>query len=159
MRFSSDTMIAHSKPIALPNTNNSQLSYTDGFYTDTFNPASFTRHFLGSPISWRPSSFSAPTAQLLSKTPMDDSLLNAVNVFEREGELVCLLLLLPYSLSSFSYSAATTPVAISNSTTSMLSSNTSNKSTSWSSIPPPLNLRPSYKSLSIQSYTTPRNPS
>ena len=114
-------MIAHSKPIALPHTNNSQLAYAEGSYTDdskTFNPASFTRHFLGSPISWRASSFSSrfsasPTAQLLSsleyvfdnnknsliiysqhsisvtgKTPMDDSLLNAVNVFEREGELV-----------------------------------------------------------------------
>jgi len=95
-------MIAHSKPIALPNTNNSQLAYADGFYTGdsnaAFNPASFTRHFLGSPISWRASSFSnrfsaSPTAQLLSsldvrgKTPMDDSLWNAVNVFEREGEL------------------------------------------------------------------------
>ena len=73
--FSSDTMIAHSKPIALPNTNNSQLAYAEGFYTGdstgAFNPASFTRHFLGSPISWRVSSFTnrfpaSPTAQLLS---------------------------------------------------------------------------------------------
>jgi transcription factor SFP1 len=71
----SNTMIAHSKPIALPNKNNSQLAYAEGFYTgdssDAFNPASFTRHFLGSPISWRPTSFTnrfpaSPTAQRLS---------------------------------------------------------------------------------------------
>ena len=68
-------MIAHSKPIALPHTNNSQLAYAEGSYTDdasgTFNPASFTRHFLGSPISWRASSVTSrfpasPTAHLLS---------------------------------------------------------------------------------------------
>ncbi|KAF8804021.1 hypothetical protein BYT27DRAFT_7259472 [Phlegmacium glaucopus] len=91
-------MIAPSKPIALPNSNNSQLAYAEGcsYTDDSFNPASFTRHFLGSPISWRASSFgnrfpASPTAQLLSaidgKTQMDDSILNAVNVFEREGEL------------------------------------------------------------------------
>jgi hypothetical protein len=38
----------------------------------SFNPASYTRHFLGSPISWRAGSFGArfpqgsPTAQLLN---------------------------------------------------------------------------------------------
>lgn len=46
-----------------------------GSFTGEFNPASFTRHFLGSPISWRAGSFGAgsnrfpagsPTAQLLS---------------------------------------------------------------------------------------------
>ncbi|KDR72921.1 hypothetical protein GALMADRAFT_252266 [Galerina marginata CBS 339.88] len=49
-------------------------SYT-GSEHGTFNPASFTRHFLGSPISWRGGSWGmqqnrfpagSPTAQLLS---------------------------------------------------------------------------------------------
>lgn len=53
----------------------------EGSYTSSsgmFNPASYTRHFLGSPISWRAGSFGvgsfggrrfpmgSPTAQLLS---------------------------------------------------------------------------------------------
>lgn len=69
-------MIAHSQPIALPNTSNSQLAYAEGSYTDddsngAFNPASFTRHFLGSPISWRAGSFTSrfpasPTVQILN---------------------------------------------------------------------------------------------
>jgi transcription factor SFP1 len=96
-------MIAHSQPIALPAAQHmnvdSQGSYT-GSSGGTFNPASFTRHFLGSPISWRAGSFGmhgnrfpagSPTAQLLSsmdKTPESDSIVNALNVFEREGELV-----------------------------------------------------------------------
>ncbi|KJA16604.1 hypothetical protein HYPSUDRAFT_287252 [Hypholoma sublateritium FD-334 SS-4] len=84
-------------------------SYSGGDAEGTFNPASFTRHFLGSPISWRASSWGmhnaripagSPTAQLLSsidlndyragKTPSSiesDSIMNALNVFEREGEL------------------------------------------------------------------------
>ena len=180
-------MIAHSKPIALPNTNNSQLAYAEGFYTGdsngAFNPASFTRHFLGSPISWRASSFTnrfpaSPTAQLLSsieyvsviiliinlltslsvsgKTPMDDSLLNAVNVFEREGELVrSILLYLPIKGLIFHIlSAVITPAAICNSTTYTLFSNISKKSTSWSWIPPRPNLKHIFKSLLIQPYTT-----
>ncbi|TFK38432.1 hypothetical protein BDQ12DRAFT_698628 [Crucibulum laeve] len=94
----------------------------DGSYTSSsgpFNPASYTRHFLGSPISWRGGSFGAPasfgaqstsfgarfpvgspTAHLLNsidpndfkygKTPSsveNGSILNALNVFDREGEL------------------------------------------------------------------------
>lgn len=84
-------MIAHSQPIALPASavpaaGGSSLaqqdyamhdagSYSGGDAEGTFNPASFTRHFLGSPISWRASSWGmhnaripagSPTAQLLS---------------------------------------------------------------------------------------------
>ena len=84
-------MIAHSQPIALPasavpTAGGSSMaqqdyamhdagSYTGGDAEGTFNPASFTRHFLGSPISWRASSWGmhnarfpagSPTAQLLS---------------------------------------------------------------------------------------------
>jgi len=75
-------MIAHSQPIALPSAaTNNELDYAmaeGGSYTGsssgTFNPASFARHFLGSPISWRGGSYGlsgrfpagSPTAQLLS---------------------------------------------------------------------------------------------
>ncbi|KAJ7736756.1 hypothetical protein DFH07DRAFT_870653 [Mycena maculata] len=80
-----------------------------------FNPASYTRHFLGSPISWRAGSFGAqyctsqsPTAMLVGsyecvdafqaypspdrlrspvKSHQDPSILNAWNVFDRQGEL------------------------------------------------------------------------
>ncbi|KAJ7034661.1 hypothetical protein C8F04DRAFT_1259617 [Mycena alexandri] len=70
-----------------------------------FNPASYTRHFLGSPISWRAGSFGAtycatsasPTAMLVGsyelgpgRSPLkspDNSILNAWNVFDRQGEL------------------------------------------------------------------------
>ncbi|PPQ96015.1 LOW QUALITY PROTEIN: hypothetical protein CVT26_016177 [Gymnopilus dilepis] len=119
-------MIASSQPIALPQhyhhqnhhphqqhaglpipsgsgdyaMHDAQGSYT-GSSEGTFNPASYARHFLGSPISWRAGSWGArfpagsPTAQLLSsiesgKTPSsgdNDSLMNALNIFEREGEL------------------------------------------------------------------------
>lgn len=80
-----------------------------GSNSGTFNPASYTRHFLGSPISWRAGSFGArfpqgsPTAQLLNSIDSNDfkhptkmsssidsdrgSLINAFNIFEREGEL------------------------------------------------------------------------
>ena len=124
-------MASSSQPIALPSassssssTNNSDFAMDGvGSYTGSgsgpFNPASYTRHFMGSPISWRagsfgmsmtgttpgnPSSWSSrfpvgsPTHQLLSsweagKTPssMDvdrSSIVNALNVFDREGELV-----------------------------------------------------------------------
>jgi hypothetical protein len=77
------TMIAHSQPIALPNVPNNRAtqdyvmadvgSYT-GSSSGTFNPASFTRHFLGSPISWRTGSYGlssripagSPTAHFLN---------------------------------------------------------------------------------------------
>lgn len=123
-----------SQPIALPAHSPAAVAYhdyqmADGSYTGSsgpFNPASYTRHFLGSPISWRPSSFNAGS---LSHRPHDsplygsiecvlfasnmpcltpvlsanemrygrtpsssletrDSLLNALNLFDREGELV-----------------------------------------------------------------------
>ncbi|KAF7761101.1 hypothetical protein Agabi119p4_10510 [Agaricus bisporus var. burnettii] len=106
-----------SQPIALPAHSPAAVAYhdyqmADGSYTGSsgpFNPASYTRHFLGSPISWRPSSFNAGS---LSHRPHDsplygsidanemrygrtpsssletrDSLLNALNLFDREGEL------------------------------------------------------------------------
>lgn len=130
-----------SQPIALPivhanpNSPGSYLDYqmADGSYTGSsgpFNPASYTRHFLGSPISWRASSFNAgsfthripepsfhgsiecvsiPLLSYRSHTPLSanemrygrtpssslenrDSLLNALNLFDREGELVCTFL-------------------------------------------------------------------
>ena len=60
------------QPIALPtrsnprnhtsNANNVDYAMSTGSYTGStgngsFNPASYTRHFLGSPISWRSTSF------------------------------------------------------------------------------------------------------
>ncbi|KAG6853264.1 hypothetical protein C0991_005589 [Blastosporella zonata] len=96
--------MATSQPIALPapNTDNN-MDYAMGSYTGShggpFNPASYTRHFLGSPISWRAGSFGSrfpqgsPSAHLFSsldntKPSIDDvSVLNAFNVFDREGEL------------------------------------------------------------------------
>ncbi|KAJ7673437.1 hypothetical protein B0H17DRAFT_1183228 [Mycena rosella] len=93
-----------SHPIALPAATHSQQDYNmdGGSYTGEngqFNPASYTRHFLGSPISWRAGSFGAqyctsqsPTAMLVGsfdpvKSPQDPSILNAWNVFDRQGEL------------------------------------------------------------------------
>ncbi|KAJ7207928.1 hypothetical protein GGX14DRAFT_634450 [Mycena pura] len=92
-----------SHPIALPAAAHSpdyQMGSYMGSYDDgAFNPASYTRHFLGSPISWRAGSFGAqfvpsqsPTAMLVgsfdrSKSPQDSSILNAWNVFDRQGEL------------------------------------------------------------------------
>jgi transcription factor SFP1 len=73
-------MIAHSQPIALPS-NNDYSMHDPGSYTGEFNPASFTRHFLGSPISWRAGSFGnrfpagSPTAQLLSSIEYVDPFL------------------------------------------------------------------------------------
>ncbi|PPR03042.1 hypothetical protein CVT24_012428, partial [Panaeolus cyanescens] len=127
-------MIAHTQPIALPgsgqqgqqqassaSSSSSQQDYTmaeelhPGSSSAPFNPASFTRHFLGSPISWRASSFGSrfpagsPTAHLLNsidfnefrtgKTPSSidgDSIMNALNVFDREGELANLHALLEH---------------------------------------------------------------
>ncbi|KAF9005099.1 hypothetical protein BDQ17DRAFT_1408459 [Cyathus striatus] len=107
-------MASTSQPIALPSHSHSHSSYdyamAEGSYTSSgpFNPASYTRHFLGSPISWRASSFGAgslgarfppgsPTAALLNSIDTNDirygksaesgSILNALNVFDREGEL------------------------------------------------------------------------
>ncbi|KAJ8519214.1 hypothetical protein ONZ45_g3820 [Pleurotus djamor] len=92
-------------------------SYTGSSNGDDFNPASYAKHYMGSPLSWRPGSFGgrhvggsafyagSPTAHLLSSFDPNDlrsskisamdcddrnSLLNAVNLFaesEREGEL------------------------------------------------------------------------
>ncbi|KAJ6602424.1 hypothetical protein DFH09DRAFT_1270413 [Mycena vulgaris] len=93
-----------SHPIALPAAAHSQQDYNmdPGSWTGEngqFNPASYTRHFLGSPISWRAGSFGAqyctsqsPTAMLVGsfdpvKSPQDSSILNAWNVFDRQGEL------------------------------------------------------------------------
>ncbi|KAF9523340.1 hypothetical protein CPB83DRAFT_839820 [Crepidotus variabilis] len=113
-------MIAHSQPITF-HTNSGNIneyhgslgmpmdvgSYT-GESSGTFNPASFTRHFLGSPISWRTSSYGmssripagSPTAQFLNSIDVNeyrsgkmpsslenDSVMNALTVFDREGEL------------------------------------------------------------------------
>ncbi|KAF9039065.1 hypothetical protein BJ165DRAFT_1613776, partial [Panaeolus papilionaceus] len=111
-------MIAHSQPIALPAGHQQQQqqqqdyamgdagSFGPGSSSGPFNPASFTRHFLGSPISWRASSFGSrfpagsPTAHLLNSIDFNefrtgktsssidgDSIMNALNVFDREGEL------------------------------------------------------------------------
>ncbi|KAK7028280.1 hypothetical protein R3P38DRAFT_2935142 [Favolaschia claudopus] len=91
-----------SHPIALPVAPGHQDYVMEhGSYTGEngqFNPASYTRHFLGSPISWRAGSFGAqfvpsqsPTAMLVGsfdriKTPQDSSILNAWNVFDHHGE-------------------------------------------------------------------------
>jgi transcription factor SFP1 len=64
-----------SQPIALPTTN-------DYIMADNFDPASYTRHFLGSPISWRAS------PKMSSSIDSDrGSIINAFNAFDREGEL------------------------------------------------------------------------
>jgi len=109
---SSSTM-STTQPIALPNSHSNIQDYimAEGSYTGSsgsFNPASYARHFLGSPISWRQGSF---TSRLLSASPSANflgsldyselkypkmsssidsdrgSILNALNVFDREGEL------------------------------------------------------------------------
>ncbi|KAF8239701.1 hypothetical protein L208DRAFT_1464838 [Tricholoma matsutake] len=80
-----------------------------GSNSGTFNPASYTHHFLGLPISWCTGSFGArfpqgsPTAQLLNSINSNNfkhpskmlssidsdrgSLINTFNIFEHEGEL------------------------------------------------------------------------
>ncbi|KIL63695.1 hypothetical protein M378DRAFT_179145 [Amanita muscaria Koide BX008] len=101
------------QPIALPNSHSNLQDYimADGSYTGSsgsFNPASYARHFLGSPISWRQGSFSSrflstsPSPNFLNSLEYNDikypkmstsidsdrgSILNALNVFDREGEL------------------------------------------------------------------------
>ncbi|GLB42929.1 putative zinc finger [Lyophyllum shimeji] len=96
--------MATSQPIALPASSQHNNDYTMGSYSGSssgpFNPASYTRHFLGSPISWRAGSFGArfpqgsPSATLFSSldrskgSSFDElSVMNAFNVFDREGEL------------------------------------------------------------------------
>jgi hypothetical protein len=63
-----------SHPIALPAASHSQDYNMDpGSYTGEdgrFNPASYTRHFLGSPISWRAGSFGAQFVPSQSPTAM-----------------------------------------------------------------------------------------
>ncbi|KAJ7141816.1 hypothetical protein C8R46DRAFT_1013130, partial [Mycena filopes] len=101
-----------SHPIALPVHQQQQqdsyaMSLDGGSYNGedgrAFNPASYTRHFLGSPISWRAGSFGAtycatstsPSYELgpgsgrspLKSPAADSSILNAWNVFDRQGEL------------------------------------------------------------------------
>ncbi|KAG6867320.1 hypothetical protein C0993_004540 [Termitomyces sp. T159_Od127] len=93
------------QPIALPvPLDNSAHDYTMGSYSDghdrLFNPASYTHHFLGSPISWHAAFFGIhflqnfPSAQLFSSldnpksTRIDKVLvMNAFNVFDYKGEL------------------------------------------------------------------------
>ncbi|CAK5263621.1 unnamed protein product [Mycena citricolor] len=108
-----------SHPIAFPagqQIARSPVDYPMGSYDDgNFNPSSYTRHFIGSPISWRAGSFGAqfvpsqsPTAMLVGsfeyeclsvqpgrmlmprspmKSPRDSSIMNAWSVFDRQGEL------------------------------------------------------------------------
>nr|GAT54168.1 predicted protein [Mycena chlorophos] len=98
-----------STPIALPGHNDTQppSTHTDGDVQmgsyiaagTGFNPSSYNRHYLGSPMSWRPGSFGAqfvpsasPTAMLVGsfepgKSSHDSSLINAWAVFDRQGEL------------------------------------------------------------------------
>ncbi|KAF8633124.1 hypothetical protein AX15_001504 [Amanita polypyramis BW_CC] len=100
------------QPIALPNNAAAFHDYpmADGSFSGSsgsFNPASYARHFLGSPISWRQGSFasrflsdspsthlgsheySEPKYPKMSSSIDSDrgSILNALNVFDREGEL------------------------------------------------------------------------
>lgn len=118
------TTTTTSQPIALrpAHSNDYAMQDTAGSYSCSssgpFNPASYTRQFIGSPISWRGGSYGmsgitsgslssswgaripvgSPTHRLLStweagKTPSSlegdrDSILNALNVFDREGEFV-----------------------------------------------------------------------
>ncbi|KAJ7710941.1 hypothetical protein B0H17DRAFT_1190607 [Mycena rosella] len=90
-----------SHPTALPAATPSQQDYNmdGGSYTGQFNPAGYSRHFLGSPISWRAGSFGdryctrqSPTAMPVGsfhplKSPQDPSILDVWNVFDRQGEL------------------------------------------------------------------------
>ncbi|KII84762.1 hypothetical protein PLICRDRAFT_179104 [Plicaturopsis crispa FD-325 SS-3] len=110
-------MATHSQPIALPSNNSSDVHMADppdagpSSYSGNgpFNPASYTRHFLGSPLSWRgaasfgsrfypggsPGQMLGPldphdfkTGKLSSSVESDrGSILNAINVIEREGEM------------------------------------------------------------------------
>jgi transcription factor SFP1 len=86
-----------SQPIAFPAHNGHAGAYldyqmADSSYTGSsgsFNPASYTRHFLGSPISWRPSSFNAGS---FTQRHMDSPLHGSI-------ECVSLLLLLLFVCS------------------------------------------------------------
>ncbi|KAF7290635.1 hypothetical protein MIND_01303700 [Mycena indigotica] len=88
-----------STPIALPPTHHSE-DYQMGSYGGPGSSFSSNR-YMGSPMSWRPGSFGAqfvpsqsPTAMLVgsydsSRSPQtnDSSIVNAWNVFDRQGEL------------------------------------------------------------------------
>ena len=69
-----------SQPISLPPVANYSTDYpmTSGSYTGSpngsFNPASYTRHFLGSPISWRPGSLGYGGTVFPNGSPMDHML-------------------------------------------------------------------------------------
>lgn len=74
-----------SEPISLPPSHNSHnhnntgdYAMASGSYTGSnngsFNPASYTRHFLGSPISWRAGSFGFGGRIYPSGSPMDQLL-------------------------------------------------------------------------------------
>ncbi|PSR71350.1 hypothetical protein PHLCEN_2v12762, partial [Hermanssonia centrifuga] len=104
--------VASAQPIALPSSsNNHDFVMGSGSHTGqngSFNPASYTRRFMGSPISFRNGSFGSrfypgvSPGQLLGPLDPNDfrfgkmsssiesdrgSLLNALNVFERQDEL------------------------------------------------------------------------
>ncbi|KAF8910282.1 hypothetical protein CPB85DRAFT_693256 [Mucidula mucida] len=100
------------QPIALPSrgsprnhiSNSTNVDYTmsSGSYTGSngngsFNPASYTRHFLGSPISWRSTSFGlgmrfqgSPMDHTIGspdqKPQLDSEVINAYGVLDRERE-------------------------------------------------------------------------
>ncbi|KAK0187176.1 hypothetical protein F5146DRAFT_1142116 [Armillaria mellea] len=100
------------QPIALPsrssprnhisNSNNADYIMSSGSYTGSngngsFNPASYTRHFLGSPISWRSTSFGlgvrfqgSPMEHFIGspeqKPSLDSDVRNALSALDRESE-------------------------------------------------------------------------
>ncbi|KAK2464962.1 hypothetical protein APHAL10511_003038 [Amanita phalloides] len=97
------------QPIALPASHSfHDHPMADGSFPGDaapFNPASYARHFIGSPISWRPGSFASrflansPSAHFpdhgevkypKTSSSIDSdrgSIINALNVSDREGEL------------------------------------------------------------------------
>ncbi|KAI0919830.1 hypothetical protein AcV5_001793 [Taiwanofungus camphoratus] len=103
--------MATAQPIALPHSDNNDTFMGSGSFTGqngSFNPASYTRRFIGSPPLWRAGSFGnrfhpgVSPGQLLG--PLDPnefkfgkmsssiesdrgSIMNALNVFERQDEL------------------------------------------------------------------------
>ncbi|EGN97439.1 hypothetical protein SERLA73DRAFT_161479 [Serpula lacrymans var. lacrymans S7.3] len=105
-------MAATSQPIAFPSSSHSNdYTMASGSYTGangSFNAASYTRHYLGSPLSWRAGSFgsriypSCSPGQLIAPLDTTDfkcgklssslesdrgSIINALSAFEREDEL------------------------------------------------------------------------
>lgn len=83
--------MARSQPIALPTVQHDDWPI-DASYPPSapFNPASFTRHFLGSPVSddWpmvEPSSFTSAPSSSFTRHFLGS---NARSLFDREGELV-----------------------------------------------------------------------